>query len=294
MRVKEVSWPNKGLLSATGPLSIMLFLFFLIPFFMTVMLSFQSTQYYRLQWTWDLEIWKEVFSSYFIWRIMWRTLVMSALCVVICVVIALPIAYALINRMKSMENSVKILIVFAFLADAVLKTFGWVLVLDKSGVMNGFLAWIGLPEVDILFSPTATMIGMVYNLVPYTIFTIYLSMDRIDRDLVRAAYDAGASRFRTFWEVTLPLSKPGIFAGSILVFVLSLGVFLEPKMMGGGTSPMAAELIRQSFETRVNWPLGAALTLVVIAIGAISLAIAGTIAARSSAANTILKQEEGK
>jgi len=294
MRVKEVSWSNKGLLSATGPLSIMLFLFFLIPFFMTVMLSFQSTQYYRLQWTWDLEIWKEVFSSYFIWRIMWRTLVMSALCVVICVVIALPIAYALINRMKSMENSVKILIVFAFLADAVLKTFGWVLVLDKSGVMNGFLAWIGLPEVDILFSPTATMIGMVYNLIPYTIFTIYLSMDRIDRDLVLAAYDAGASRFRTFWEVTLPLSKPGIFAGSILVFVLSLGVFLEPKMMGGGTSPMAAELIRQSFETRVNWPLGAALTLVVIAIGAISLAIAGTIAARSSAANTILKQEEGK
>ncbi len=294
MRVKEVNWSNKGLLSATGPLTIMLLLFFLIPFFMTVVLSFQSTQYYRLQWTWDLDIWKEVFSEYFIWRIMWRTLTMSALCVVLCVVISLPIAYALINRMKSMENNVKILIVFAFLADAVLKTFGWVLVLDKSGVMNGFLAWIGLPEIDILFSPTATMIGMVYNLVPYTIFTIYLSMDRIDRDLVRAAYDAGASRFRTFWEVTLPLSKPGIFAGAILVFVLSLGVFLEPKVMGGGTRPMAAELIRQSFETRVNWPLGAALTLVVIAIGAITLAIAGKIAARTSAANATLAQEDSK
>lgn len=274
MRVKEVTWRNRGLWAATGPFTLLLFAFFLIPFVMTVLLSFQTTQYYRLQWTWELSIWREVFTSYYIWRIMLRTLSMAAICVALCILISLPIAYALVNRMKAVENHVKILIVFAFLADAVLKTFGWVLVLDKSGVLNGALAWLGLPETDILFSPTAAMIGMVYNLVPYTIFTIYLSMDRIDRDLVRAAYDAGASRFRTFWEITLPLSKPGIYAGAVLVFVLSLGVFLEPKVMGGGTSPMAAELIRQTFETRVNWPLGAALTLVVIAVGALTLALA--------------------
>jgi len=112
-------------------------------------------------------------------------------------------------------------------------------------------------------------------------FTIYLSLARIDRDLQLAAYDAGASRLRTFFEVTLPLAKPGLYSGAVLVFVLSLGVFLEPKVMGGGTAPMAAELIRQSFETRVNWPLGAALTLVLIGIGALSLLVAGTVALRS-------------
>jgi spermidine/putrescine transport system permease protein len=106
---------------------------------------------------------------------------------------------------------------------------------------------------------------MVYNLLAFTIFTIYLSIANIDRSLILAAYDAGASKWRAFWEVTLPLSRPGIWTGAVLVFLLSVGVFLEPKVLGGGKSPMSAELIRQTFETRVNWPLGAALTIVLMA-----------------------------
>ncbi len=263
--------------AATLPLLVILVLFFLIPFGMTVLLSFQVTKYYQVVWAWDLATWKDVFSHSYYWVIMGRTLMMALICVILCVMIGLPVAYALVTRLPSMENHVKILIVFAFLADAILKTFGWVLFFDRSGVLNGMLDVIGFgPEAsDILFTPTATMIGMVYNLLPYTIFTIYLSMVRIDRDLVAAAYDSGASKLRTFWEITLPLSKPGLYAGAILVFVLGLGVFLEPKIMGGGTSPQAAELIRQTFETRVNWPLGAALTIVVITIGAITLSIFG-------------------
>src|SRR5690606_6453400 len=113
------------------------------------------------------------------------------------------------------------------------------------------------------------------------LFTIVLSLSRIVRDLQQAAYDSGASRLRAFFEVTLPLSAPGLYAGAALVLVLSLGVFLEPRMMGGGNAPMAAELIRQSFETRVNWPLGAALTLVLIAIGAASMAAVAWAVART-------------
>ncbi|MGH6938960.1 ABC transporter permease, partial [Hypericibacter sp.] len=105
----------------------------------------------------------------------------------------------------------------------------------------------------------------VYSLLAFTIFTIYLSIDQIDRSLILAAYDAGAGKFRAFWEVTLPLCRPGIWAGVVLVFLLAVGVFLEPKVLGGGKSPMSAELIRQTFETRVNWPLGAALTFVLMA-----------------------------
>lgn len=283
MEVKEKSLSDRGLLIATLPLVLILVAFFLIPLGMTALLSFQSTQYYRVVWTWDMATWRDVFSHWHYWSIMGRTLSMAAICVALCIVISLPVAYALVHRLSNLENHVKILIVFAFLTDAVLKTFGWVLFLDRSGVLNGALEALGLGAAasDVLFSPTATMIGMVYNLLPYTIFTIYLSLARIDRDLMLAAYDAGASRLRTFWEVTLPLARPGIIAGGVLVFVLSLGVFLEPKVMGGGTSPMAAELIRQTFETRVNWPLGAALTLVVIVIGTLTLAITGAIMLRA-------------
>ena len=248
-------------------------LFFMAPFAMTLMLSFQTTAYYQVVWNWNLSTWGVVFGTGFYWNIMVHTVVMSVTCVLLCLLIGFPVAYALVNRIRSWENHVKILIVFAFLTDSVLKTFGWVLFLDDNGILNWLLNSVGLPNIpsSILFSEAATMIGMVYNLLPFTIFTLYLSLDAIDHDVIRASYDAGAGKFRTFWEVTLPLCKPGIWAGSLLVFVLGLGVFLEPKVLGGGKNPMAAELIRQTFETRINWPLGAALTIVVIFIAVVAI-----------------------
>ncbi len=282
MRVRDKRWSDPALLGSTLPLGLLLLIFFVVPLGMTAVLSFQGTQFYRLVWTWNLDTWIDVFSNSYYWSIMWRTVSMALMGVVLCVLISLPVAYALAHRLTSIANHVKILIVFAFLTDAVLKSFGWVLFLDRSGVFNGILAWIGFgpAATDILFQPAATMIGMVYNHLPYTIFTIYLAMARIDPELIQAARDAGASALRTFWEVTLPLARPGILAGSVLVFVLGLGVFLEPKVLGGGTSPMAAELIRQTFETRVNWPLGAALTLVLITIGALTLLAAALVLLR--------------
>jgi len=286
MKSQSKSWSDPVLVAAVAPLAIVMLIFFLVPLAMTTILTFQTTQYYRLNWTWDLQIWTEIFSKPHYWTIMFRTVWMAAVCVVISILIAFPAAYALTTRLQTYSAQIQILIVFAFLTDAVLKTFGWILVLDRNGVANWLLSYLGLgPEaLDILFTPTGTMIGMVYNLAVYPMFTIYLSLARIDRDLVLASYDAGASRIRTFFEVTLPLSRPGLYSGAVLVFVLSLGAFLEPKVLGGGTSPLASELIRQSFETRVNWPLGAALTIVLIAIGALTLALAAAFVFRRSAA----------
>ncbi len=282
MRIEPKSWRDPILIGTTVPLALIMVLFFIVPLVMTGALTFQTTRYYRLAWTWDLTVWNDVFSHSHYWLIMLRTLWMSLACVVISVIIAYPIAYALATRLGPLRHHVTILITFAFLTDTVLKTFGWILVLDQNGVLNWLLARIGFgPEAtNLLFTPTATLTGMVYNLAVYPVFTLYLSLARIDRDLVLAAYDAGASRLRAFFEVTLPLSRPGLYAGAALVFVLSLGAFLEPKVMGGGNSPMASELINQSFSTRVNWPLGAALTLILIVIGSASLALFAAIVTR--------------
>lgn len=286
MNTEHKTWKDPVLVAAVAPLAIVMLVFFLVPLAMTAVLTFQTTQYYRLVWTWDLKVWTEVFSKPHYWTIIGRTIVMALVCVVLCLLIAFPTAYALATRLKSYNTQIQILIVFAFLTDAVLKTFGWILVLDRNGVANWMLGAVGLApdSLDILFSPAGTMVGMVYNLVVYPMFTIYLSLVRIDRDLLLAAYDAGASRLRAFFDVTLPLSRPGLYSGGVLVFVLSLGAFLEPKVLGGGTSPLASELIRQSFETRVNWPLGAALTIVLIAVGALTLALAGLLAMKRSPA----------
>lgn len=242
--------------------------FFVVPLCMTIALSFQETQYYQVQWVWSLETWTEVFTTGYFWSIIWNTILMAFACVILCAVIGFPIAYALVTRFQRWQTTIKILLVFAFLTDAVLKTFGWVVFLDQSGPANFILNFLGLPNLPdwILYSQFSALFGMVYTLLPFSIFTIFLSVDMIDRDLLRAAYDCGASKFRAFWEVTLPLCKNGLMAGALLVFVLSLGSFLEPKVLGGGKNPMAAELIRQTFETRINWPLGSALTIVVITI----------------------------
>lgn len=286
MRIEAKSWKDPIFLAAVAPLGAVMIAFFLVPLMMTVVLTFQTTQYYRLVWTWDLKIWTEVFSKPHYWTIMLRTVAMALICVALTVLIAFPAAYALATRLKTFRTQIQILIIFAFLTDAVLKTFGWILILDRNGVANWLLMHIGLPPemLNLLFTPAGTMIGMVYNLVAYPLFTIYLSLVRIDRDLILAAYDSGASRIRAFFEVTLPLSRPGLYSGAVLVFMLSLGAFLEPRVLGGGTSPLASELIRQSFETRVNWPLGAALTVVLIAIGALMLAAGAALALRRSAA----------
>jgi ABC-type spermidine/putrescine transport system permease subunit I len=262
------SWRDPELLVKALPSVILQTAFFLAPLLMTVALTFQQTKNYQLQWTWSLFVWTDIFSKGHYWTILGHTLFMAIACVILCLVIAFPVAYALATRVRAFQNHVKVLITFAFLTDATLKTFGWVLFLDKNGAANYLLQQIGFPpaSVDILFTDWATMLGMVYNLLSFAIFTIYLSIDAIDRSLILAAYDAGASKFRAFWEVTLPLARPGIWAASVLIFLLAVGVFLEPKVLGGGKSPMSAELIRQTFETRVNWPLGAALTLVLMTV----------------------------
>jgi spermidine/putrescine transport system permease protein len=261
-------WAQSELWAKALPSVALQSLFFLAPLVMTVLLTFQETRSFMLQWAWSLKIWTDIFSKPHYWTVLWHTLWMSALCVALCILISLPVAYALATRLQSLSGHVKVLITFAFLTDMTLKTFGWVLFLDQKGAANFLLERIGFPPamIGFLYTDWATLLGMVYNLLAFTIFTIYLSIATIDRSLILAAYDAGASKWRAFWEVTLPLCRPGIWTGAVLVFLLSVGVFLEPKVLGGGKSPMSAELIRQTFETRVNWPLGAALTIVLMVV----------------------------
>jgi ABC-type spermidine/putrescine transport system permease subunit I len=262
------SWSDPALLWKALPAVLLQTACFLAPLGMTVALTFQTTKSFQLTWTWNLATWTDVFSRAHYWTTLLHTLTMAGLCVALCIGLALPVAYALATRLQAFKNQVTVLITFAFLTDTTLKTFGWAMFLDRTGVANYLLKEIGIDTggASILFSDWATMLGMVYNLLPFAIFTIYISIEAIDRALILAAYDAGASKFRAFWEVTLPLCRPGIWAGAVLIFLLAVGVFLEPKVLGGGKSPMSAELIRQTFETRVNWPLGAALTLVLMVV----------------------------
>jgi spermidine/putrescine transport system permease protein len=265
-------WRNGELLATAAPASLTQALFFLVPLVLVVVMSFQVMQQFQLVWSWDLTTWHTIFSRPHFWWTLVRTIAMSAICVVLCLAIAFPVAYCMVTRLTAWDTHIKLLIVFAFLTDLVLKTYGWVLILDQEGLLNHALRATGLVEPSFdhgfIFTPAATMLGMVVNLLPFMIFALYLSLSAMDRDLLFAAYDAGATPLQAFLAVTVPLARPGIWAGSAFVFILSMGSLLEERVLGGGKAPMMGSLIRQTFETRVNWPLGAALTIILVTASA--------------------------
>lgn len=271
------SWRDRELLATILPASAIQALFFFAPLALMLALSFQVSRQFLVHWSWDLTTWSVVVSSPHYWWTLLRTTTMSLACVALCLLIAFPMAYCLATRLKAWDAHLKLLIIFAFLTDLVLKTYGWVLVLDQEGILNWALRSTGLVALGfdhgLIFTPFATLLGMVANLLPFMIFTLYLSITAIDRDLLFAAYDSGASRLHAFWSITVPLCRPGIWAGSAIVFILSMGSLLEERVLGGGKDPMMGALIRQTFETRVNWPLGAALNIVLVATTIVAILI---------------------
>ena len=188
------SWRDPELLIKALPSVLLQTTCFLAPLLMTFVLTFQRTKDFQLRWTWDLVTWADIFSKSYYWTILLHTLVMASVCVVICILLAFPIAYGLATRFKRFGSEIQILITFALITDATLKTFGWVLFLDKKGAANFILSYVGFPPemVAFLFTDWATLLGMVYNLLAFAIFTIYLSINSIDRSLILAAQDAGA------------------------------------------------------------------------------------------------------
>jgi spermidine/putrescine transport system permease protein len=254
--------------------------FYGVPIALLLLLTFQASENFRVSWVWSLDTWINVFTAVHVWFALMRTLVMSVFAVVCCFALAFPVAYVMVTRLRAYDAHIKLAILFAFLSDMVLKTYGWVPFLDQEGILSWILRAVGgvVPadfDTGLVFTPVATLLGIVANLLPFMIFTIYLSLSALDRDLLLAAYDSGASRLRAFRDITLPLCLPGVLAGGAFVFILSMGSLVEERVLGGGKSPMMGTLIRQTFETRVNWPLGAALTVVLFAVTIAVLAIAG-------------------
>ena len=155
-----------------------------------------------------------------------------------------------------------------FWTNLLVRNFAWILILRNGGTLDQVLQWLGITQqsLDILYSPLATGIGLVYSFLPFMILPTYVALDRIDRRLVEAAYDLGASRFQVLHRVLLPLALPGILAGAVLVFVPCPGAYVSPELLGGGKSLMIGNLVQAQFGASRNWPFGAALALVLVTV----------------------------
>jgi len=190
-------------------------------------------------------------------------------------VLAYPLAYFLARLQPRVTNVLLVMIVLPFFTSTLVRTYAWMVLLGTEGLVNQALVGLRVPgaPVRLLYNRTGVLIGMSYILLPYMILTLYSVMRGIDRGLLQAAASVGAGPLRAFWRVFLPLSLPGVAAGSLLTFILGLGFFITPALMGGARDTMIAVIIEQQVEQLLDWHFASALSTVLLAVTAVAFVV---------------------
>jgi spermidine/putrescine transport system permease protein len=199
----------------------------------------------------------------------WRSLLLGVHVTTLCALIGYPAALVLARVVKGRwREAILLLIVLPFWSNALIRTFAWTMVLRTNGIVDQAIHFLlpGAPSVGILYSYPAIVIGLVHSFLPYMILTCYISLQTIDDSLIEAGQVLGASNMSVFRRIILPLSLPGLMVGVTLTFVPVVGAFMEPRILGGRQSIMLGTVIEDQFTEVFNWPLGAALSFMLLAI----------------------------
>lgn len=272
---------------ASGPLAIMLVYSFLTP-----------GDYGGVVWGLSGEGWSNVLLQRDIFdgtasiadahvTIFWRSLKLSVLTTLVALLFGFPTAYFIATRPLATRNLWLFLITIPFWTNLLIRTFAIVEVIRNQGLVNTALLRMGVIDqpIQMLFTDFAIMVGMTYVYLPLMVLPVYASMEKFDFSLVEAGYDLYATKLNVLRRIILPLAKPGIVAGSILVFIPSLGAYVTPRLLGGGKNMMLGNLIELQFGQGRNWPLGAALSfaLLVIVMAALLIYVRGVSAGEKNA-----------
>jgi spermidine/putrescine transport system permease protein len=257
------------------PVLTLLGLGFAAPLLAVVAYSFATPRGFDVFRTFTLANYAQILDpANTVWLSFAWSLALAAMVVVILAVVAYPIAYGLAHTFGRWASFVSLIFVFPLFVSENIRLYGWVLFFIKGGVLDGTLKSFGAAGgPDILFSPGATLLGMVYVYLPFMLFPMTLGLSSVPRDLIDAARDMGASRMQIWREIELPLAMPGILIGMLLTFVLAVGAVAEAKILGGQSIIVITHDIEIAFTYAQNWPLGSALAvLLMLVVGVLTLA----------------------
>ncbi len=260
-------------IAAVGPLLIMLLYSFL-----------EAGPYGGVIWNLSTDGWFNVFFHQDIFdgtvsvadahlSIFWRSVNLSTQSTLLALALGFPTAFFIATRPEKTRGLWLFLITIPFWTNLLIRTFAIMQVIRDQGIINTFLIKLGLigSPIEMLYTEFAIMTGMTYVYLPLMVLPLYASMEKLDFQLVEAAYDLYATRLKVLWKIVIPLVKPGIVAGSILVFIPSLGAYVTPRVLGGGRNLMLGNLIELQFQQGRNWPLGAALSITLLVIVLVAL-----------------------
>lgn len=272
METKTKKKRKKGVagnvLLTIGPMSLWTVLFFVFPFIYIILVSFCSrNQFGNIVYSFSLGAYKTLTKAVYM-QVIFRTLKMAAIVTVLVTLIAYPYAYFCSRASKKIQNLLIIAVMIPFWINSLLRIYAIMNFTSKNGLINNFLMGMGIIKepIQILYTTGAVYFGLVYSLVPMMVMPLYSCLEKIDPAVLEAGRDLGCSSGQLFRKVIFPLSIPGIMGGLVLVFVPAMFNFYIADALGGGKTIIIGNLISSQFSTAKNWPLGAALSVVVMII----------------------------
>jgi len=263
----------------TLPALFWLVVFFLIPYLIVTLYSFLTPTIYDIKFAFSFEAYRQVFSAEYL-RPFLLSFQLAFTTTLFCLLLGYPVAYYIARSNAKLKNFLLLLIIIPFWTNFVIRIFSWRIFFSANGVLNQVLQSLHIIEqpLRLLRTDFAVLLVMIYVYLPYMVLPLYSAIEKIDFTLLNAAMDLGANSFQSFYKITLPLSKEGIFAGSILVFIPSLGTYIVPQLVGHQNSLYIGQVIAYKIKNIPrNWPLASALALILLVFVVVLLAIFWTV-----------------
>lgn len=249
-----------------SPTNIYLFILIVLPLILVTGLSFLSRGAYgQVIFKLNLTNYTRLFDALY-GKVMIFSLGVGVGTTVICLLVGYPLAYFLAHAPVKQRSLLLFLILLPFWTNFIIRIFAWMIILRSGGLLDSILQWLHITQapLNLLYTPTAVLIGMVYEFLPFMVLPLYTSLEKIENSLLEAAADLGAPPWKAFLRVTLPLSVPGMIAGTILTFIPAMGMFVVPDILGGAKTILIGNVIRNQFLTARDWPFGAAASMVLM------------------------------
>jgi ABC-type spermidine/putrescine transport system permease subunit I len=251
------------------PATLLIFVIIFLPLFWLSILSFLDRSK-----SFSLENYDRLFGDLYVEAFI-VTFQISTAVTLICVLLGYPLAYWLSRKPQATANLLLICVLLPFWTAVLVRTYAWLVLLQRNGLINNTLITLGIIDLPLQLAHnlTASIIGMVHVMLPFLVLPLYAAMKNIDTDLVKAAIGLGSSPTEAFWRIFFPMSLPGLFAGVVLVFILSLGFYVTPALLGGGRVQMIAQRIESTITMYSNWGAASALGVVLLILAFILVAL---------------------
>jgi spermidine/putrescine transport system permease protein len=265
-----------------GPGLLYATLFMTLPLLLILVYSFFTRgRFGGVVWEFTLDNYGRAFEPVYL-KVFGTSIAIAAATTVLALLLGYPTAYAITRLSPKWRTVALILVVLPFWTNFLIRTYAWIILLNSEGPVNTALVDLGIigAPLGLLYTPGAVIVGLLYAYLPLVVLPVYASLERVDRQLVAAASNLGASRSRAFFDVTLPLTLPGAMIGAIFVFVPSLGNFVVPELLGGGKTVMVGNLIRDQFLEARDWPFGSVIALFVVGLLVVLFALQAYISRR--------------